>query len=296
MTLVLLLALFIFAGVVAIPGIPSPRVNLSSLGPWVYILPLLVATKALLEVLRPVFRAALRTHVRYEADIFAHFQIVSYVVWGTAFALVAYVLVENGGQDLAYLGTAFVVASAALIFVMQEPLLNLVGWLVLIAMGLYKLGDRIEMNQARGYVVDITPMNTTLREVGGLLYGDSFTGRYVTIPNSQILKGNVFNATKDTLFIWDQITVSVTYESDHRLAEKLLLESAEDIVAPMMRENRAHLRSKYEFADLIFRSKVRSVLPHHRGHDVLGRFQEQFLRETVVALVRHAHRDLVPNE
>jgi len=250
MTLVLLLALFIFAGVVAIPGIPSPRVNLSSLGPWVYILPLLVATKALLEVLRPVFRAALRTHVRYEADIFAHFQIVSYVVWGTAFALVAYVLVENGGQDLAYLGTAFVVASAALIFVMQEPLLNLVGWLVLIAMGLYKLGDRIEMNQARGYVVDITPMNTTLREVGGLLYGDSFTGRYVTIPNSQILKGNVFNATKDTLFIWDQITVSVTYESDHRLAEKLLLESAEDIVAPMMRENRAHLRSKYEFADL----------------------------------------------
>src|SRR5438128_4239771 len=133
---------------------------------------------------------------------------------------------------------------------MQEPLLNLVGWLVLIAMGLYKLGDRIEMNQARGYVVDITPMNTTLREVGGLLYGDSFTGRYVTIPNSQILKGNVFNATKDTLFIWDQITVSVTYESDHRLAEKLLLESAEDIVGPMMRENRAHLRAKYEFADL----------------------------------------------
>ncbi|TLZ74991.1 MAG: mechanosensitive ion channel [Methanobacteriota archaeon] len=213
MTLVLLLALFIFAGVVTIPGIPTPRVDLSSLGPWVYILPLLLATKALLEVLRPVFRAALRTHVRYEADIFAHFQIVSYVVWGTAFALVAYVLVENGGQDLAYLGTAFVVASAALIFVMQEPLLNLVGWLVLIAMGLYKLGDRIEMNQARGYVVDITPMNTTLREVGGLLYGDSFTGRYVTIP-------------------------------------KLLLESAEDIVAPMMRENRAHLRSKYEFADL----------------------------------------------
>src|SRR5256712_9244216 len=117
-------------------------------------------------------------------------------------------------------------------------------------MALHKLGDRIEMSQAGGYVVAITPMNTTLREVGGLLYGDSFTGRYVTIPDSQILKGNVFNATKDTLFIWDQITVSVTYESDHRLAEKLLLESAADIVVPVMRATRAHLRSKYEFADL----------------------------------------------
>src|SRR5712692_11194592 len=213
-TLVVLFVFFLFSGTIQIPGLPVARADLASLGPWVYVVPIIIATKALLEVLRPLFKAALRSHVRYEADIFAHFQIVSYVVWGTAFALVAYVVVENGGQNLAYLGTAFVVASAALIFVMQEPLLNLVGWLVLIAMGLYKLGDRIEMNQSRGYVVDITPMNTTLREVGGLLYGDTFTGRYVTIPNSQILKGNVFNATKDTPFIWDQITVSVTYESD----------------------------------------------------------------------------------
>lgn len=242
------LVLFVLAGVLVIPGIPRPAVDLASLGPWVYIVPLLVATKALLEVLRPVFRAALRSHVRYEADIFAHFQIVSYVVWGTTLALVLFVLLGGGAQQFGILGTAFV--SAALIYVMQEPLLNIVGWVILVTMGLYKLGDRIEMNQSRGYVVDITPMNTTIREFGGLLYGDSFTGRYVTIPNSQIMKGNVFNYTKDTPFIWDQITVGVTYESDHRLAEKLLLEAAEDVVGPMMRENRSHLRSKYEFADL----------------------------------------------
>ncbi len=248
LTLVLFLALFLVAGVLVIPGVRLPTVDLSSLGPWVYIIPLLVATKALLEVLRPVFRAALRSHVRYEADIFAHFQIVSYAVWGTALALVLFVLLGGGAQQFGILGTAFV--SAALIYVMQEPLLNIVGWVVLVTMGLYKLGDRIEMNQSRGYVVDITPMNTTIREFGGLLYGDSFTGRYVTIPNSQIMKGNVFNYTKDTPFIWDQLTVSVTYESDHRLAEKVLLEAAEDVVGPMMRENRAHLRSKYEFADL----------------------------------------------
>ncbi|HKW43377.1 MAG TPA: mechanosensitive ion channel domain-containing protein, partial [Thermoplasmata archaeon] len=236
-------------GAIEIPGIPSPHVNLSSLGPFVYIIPLLVATKALLEVLRPVFRAALRTHVRYEADIFAHFQIVSYVVWGTALALVVYVLIGgSAGGAFGFLGTAFV--SAALIYVMQEPLLNVVGWVVLISMGLYKLGDRIEMNNTRGYVVEITPMNTTLREFGGVLYGDSFTGRYVTIPNSQIMKGNVFNYTKDTPFVWDQLTVSLTYDSHHKLAEKLILEAAEEVVAPMMRENRAHLRSKYEFADL----------------------------------------------
>src|SRR3989449_10563802 len=107
------------------------------------------------------------------------------------------------------------------------------------------------MNQTKGYVVQTTPMNTTLREFGGLLYGDAFTGRYVTIPNIQILKGNVFNYTKDTPFVWDQLTVSETYESDHKLAVKLILEAAEDVVGPMMRENCNHLRSKYEFADLV---------------------------------------------
>ncbi len=247
-TAIVMFALFVMAGVVQIPGLPTARVDLAALGPWVYIIPLLVATKALLEVLRPVFRSALRTHVRYEADIFAHFQIVSYAVWGTAFALVLYVLVGGGGQEFGFLGTAFV--SAALIYVMQEPLLNLVGWVILVSMSLFKLGDRIEMNNTRGYVVEITPMNTTIREFGGVLYGDSFTGRYVTIPNSHILKGNVFNYTKDTPFIWDQLVLNVTYESDVKLAERLLFDAAEEVVGPMMRENRARLRSKYEFADL----------------------------------------------
>ncbi len=247
-TAIVMFALFVMAGVIQIPGLPTARVDLAALGPWVYIIPLLIATKALLEVLRPVFRTALRTHVRYEADIFAHFQIVSYAVWGTAFALVLYVLVGGGGQEFGFLGTAFV--SAALIYVMQEPLLNLVGWIILVSMSLFKLGDRIEMNNTRGYVVEITPMNTTIREFGGVLYGDSFTGRYVTVPNSHVLKGNVFNYTKDTPFIWDQLVLNVTYESDVKLAERLLFDAAEEVVGPMMRENRARLRSKYEFADL----------------------------------------------
>ncbi len=247
-TAIILGILFVLGGVVQIPGLPVTHVDLTAFGPWVYIIPLLVATKALLEVLRPVFRAALRSHVRYEADIFAHFQLVSYVVWATAIGLAFYVVIGGGTQQFGFLGTAFV--SAALIYVMQEPLLNVVGWIVLVSMGLYKLGDRIEMNQSRGYVVEITPFNTTLREFGGLLYGDSFTGRYVTIPNSQVLKGNVFNYTKDTPFVWDQLVVNVTYESDMKLAEKVIMEAAEEVVGPMMRENRAQLRSKYEFADL----------------------------------------------
>ena len=238
----------VLSGVLVIPGLDTPTLSLAAYREWVFIILILLSTKALLELLKPVFRAALKSHVRYEADIFAHFQLVSYVVWATAIGLALYILAGGGGQEFGFLGTAFV--SAALIYVMQEPLLNILGWIILVTMGLYKLGDRIEMNNSKGYVIEISPMNTTIREFGGMLYGDGFTGRYVTVPNSQVIKGNVFNYTKDTPFVWDQLAVSVTYESDHKVAEQLILEVAEEIVGPMMRENRARLRAKYEFSDL----------------------------------------------
>ena len=247
-TLLFVVVLLFLAGSLTIPGLPPSQIDLSAYRPWIFAGLILLSTKALLEVLRPVFRSALKSHFRYEADIFAHFKLVAYVVWGTALAFVGYILLGAGQQQFSLLSLG--VVSAAVIYVMQEPLLAFVGWLVLVTMRIYKLGDRIEVNNTRGYVVGISPINTTIREFGGSLYADIFTGRHVVIPNSQILKGNVFNYTKDTPFVWDQLVVSVTYESDHKLAERLIVEAAHEIVGPMMRENLNTLRSKYEFSDL----------------------------------------------
>jgi len=248
LTTVFVFFILFSAGRVTIPWLPPPPADFATYWPWFFVLLILLATKALLELMRPVFRAALRGHVRYDADIAAYFQVVSYAVWATAFGLSVYIMAGGASQQFGGIGIGL--ATAALIYVMQEPLLNVVGWIIVTTMRVYKLGDRIEMNTARGYVIEISPMNTTIREFASSLYGENFTGRYVTIPNSHVLKGNVFNYTKDTPFVWEQISVAVTYESDHKLAEKLILDAAEEIVGPMMRENRARLRAKYEFSDL----------------------------------------------
>lgn len=247
-TILFIVALLFFTGAIALPGLPPAQVDLRAYQPWVFAVLILLATKALLEVLRPVFRAALRSHVRYEADIFAHFKLVSYAVWATALFLIVSILAGTGAQQ--NLGLSIGLVSAALVYVLGEPLLCFVGWMVIVAMRLYKLGDRVEMNNTRGYVVGISPMNTTVREFGGALAGDVHTGRYVTIPNSQALRGNVFNATKDTPFVWDQVTITVPFQSDAKAAEALLLAAAEEIVAPMMRQSTGRIRSKYEFEDL----------------------------------------------
>ncbi len=243
-----IVVLLFFTGGLVIPGILPPQADLSAFRPWVFVVLIILSTKALLEALKPVFHAALKSHVRHEADIFAHFKVVSYVVWATAIFLVLYIFLGAGAQQNGLLSSAIVLA--AFTYVMQEPLLNCVGWMVLVTMRVYKLGDRIEIDSTRGYVVGISPMNTTVREFGGNVTGDVHTGRYVTIPNSKVLRGNVYNATKDTPFVWDQITITLGFKSDAKAAEALLLDAAEDVVAPIMRTNRDHLRSKYEFADL----------------------------------------------
>ncbi|HEY7587883.1 MAG TPA: mechanosensitive ion channel domain-containing protein [Thermoplasmata archaeon] len=247
-TIAFVVLLLLMTGALTIPGIPQPQANLAEYRTWVFAVLILLATKALLEVLRPIFRAALKSHVRYEADIFAHFKVVSYVVWATSIGLVLYILAGTGIQQNLALSIGLV--SAALVYVMGEPLLCLVGWMVLVTMRLYKLGDRIEVNNTRGYVVEISPINTTLREFGGLVPGDIHTGRYVTIPNSQVIRGNVFNATKDTPFVWDHITITVGFRADAKAAEAILLDAAEETIAAEMRTNRNRLRGKYEFADL----------------------------------------------
>lgn len=246
--LAILAVLAVVTGALAVPGLQVPSVDLNAAKPLLLVLVIVLGTKLLLEIFKPLFRAGLRNRFPSEADIFSMFQVFSYVAWIGAIAFAVYILLGGNIAEIGVLGGAVVLG--VLIYVLQEPLLNGVGWAILVTRRVYKLGDRIEVNGTKGYVVAISPMNTTVREFGGWLSGDSFTGRYVTLPNKSVLTSNVFNYTKDTPFIWSEVHVSVTYESDLHAAERYVLEAANEVVGDFMRNNREALRDKYEFRDL----------------------------------------------
>jgi len=246
--LAILALIAIATGTVGIPGVAVPPIDIAAVEPWLLVLVILLGTKLLLEILKPVFRQGLRARVPSEADIFSMFQVFSYTAWIAALVFAVYVLLGGNLGQIGVLGGAVVVA--VLLYVLQEPLLNVVGWAILVTRRVYKLGDRIEVNGTKGYVISISPMNTTLREFGGWLSGDAFTGRYATVPNKCVLTSNVFNYTKDTPYIWDEVHVSVTYESNLRVAEQHVLDAANEVVGDFMRDNRAAVREKYEFRDL----------------------------------------------
>ncbi len=211
------IVLIVLMGVYEFP-IPLPTLPITEYMTYITILLVILATKLILEIFKPIFRRFMASKISHEADIYALFQLISYLVWAAVLLAILFTVIGGEVVDAISVGLPL----AALIVVLQKPLLNLVGWGVLVARRLYKLGDRIEINNVRGYVTQITLMTTLVREFGAWMAGDTFTGRYVSIPNSYVLEGNVYNYTRDTEFIWDELTVSVTYESDHKVAEKYI--------------------------------------------------------------------------
>ena len=52
-----------------------------------------------------------------------------------------------------------------------------------------------------------------------------FTGRIVTVSNSQIFDEPVYNYSRDFPYIWEEMHFPITYQADRAAAEKIILRS-----------------------------------------------------------------------
>ena len=120
------------------------------------------------------------------------------------------------------LAIALGVAGVGIAFALQEVVTSIAGWAAINFANFYKTGDRIQLGGIKGDVIDIGILRTTLMELGEWVKSDLYTGRIVRIANSFVFKEPVFNYSGDFPFLWDEITVPVTYASDHRLAREIL--------------------------------------------------------------------------
>ena len=107
---------------------------------------------------------------------------------------------------------------------LQDVFKNFAGGITIFSTGLYRVGDRIEINGKTGDIMDIGVLYTTIMEIGEWVDGNQATGRLTIIPNSNVLANNVNNFTKDHNFIWDEISLPLTYDSDWKKASDIILE------------------------------------------------------------------------
>jgi len=146
-------------------------------------------------------------------------KVVQYIVVGLGLILIGRIWLE-GVQSLAtYLG----LVSAGLAIALQDPVVNMAGWLFIIGRRPFLVGDRIQIGNIIGDVIDITVFQFTLLEIGGgRIHAEQSTGRVIHVPNGKVFKEAVINTHQGLPLIWNEIPVLVTFESDWRKAKKLI--------------------------------------------------------------------------
>jgi len=123
---------------------------------------------------------------------------------------------------------AYGIIAAGIAVALQDVFKNLGGGITIFLTGIYRVGDRIEINSKYGDVIDIGIFYTTLLELREWVSGDQATGRLTTIPNGYVLSGTINNYTRDNIFIWDEIDIPITYDSDWKDAAAKILNVVKD--------------------------------------------------------------------
>ncbi len=125
----------------------------------------------------------------------------------------------NGMKSFA---TYFGLLSAGVSIALKDPILNLAAWVFIMTQRPFKIGDRIEVQGHIGDVIDIGIFQFLMIEVGNWVDADQSTGRIIHVPNELTLTTSVINYTKGFPYIWNEIGVLVTFESDWRKAKEIL--------------------------------------------------------------------------
>lgn len=145
-----------------------------------------------------------------------------------AFILVAMVMLYGLiGPAITSIG----LLAAGLTLALQRPILNIVGWFLIVAKRPFRIGDRVDIGNVGGYVHDIALMHTHI----SLVEKDEQTGRMAYVPNEMVLTQPIVNHTKGSALVWSEIKVRVPPKADLKKAGKKLLECAEEVVGKEMR-------------------------------------------------------------
>ncbi len=183
----------------------------------------------------------LRSILRRTQDVSTIYWITktsSYIATALSLIFTGRTLLGGFASLLTFIG----LIAAGLAIALRDPLTNMFAWFFIIWRRPFELGHRIQISGTVGDVVDIRIFQTSLLELGEWVSSDQPTGRIVHVPNGRIFSELQFNYSMGIPFIWDEIPVLLTFESDWRKAKQMLVEIVERSVPDGDRVSQADLR------------------------------------------------------
>jgi small-conductance mechanosensitive channel len=133
----------------------------------------------------------------------------------------------------------------------QKAILSFAGYFVIVFGKVFDIGDRIQIGDVRGDVLDIGLFKTTVMEMGvppsllpnpnNWITSRQYTGRVVTFTNSEVFESAAFNYSRMFDFLWEEMRIPLHYDEDLERAEAIALAAAREATAGVVDEARAQL-------------------------------------------------------
>jgi small-conductance mechanosensitive channel len=120
------------------------------------------------------------------------------------------------------MGTFLGLLSAGIAIALKDPLVNMVAWGFILIRQPFKVGDRIQIGKVSGDVIDIRLFQFSIIEIGNWVDAEQSTGRIIHIPNGVVFTEPQANYTAEFQYIWNEIPVLITFESDWKKAKQIL--------------------------------------------------------------------------
>ena len=151
------------------------------------------------------------------------------------------------------------ILGAGLAVALHDTIANIAGFLFIMLRRPFEVGDRIEIGGVAGDVIDIRLFQFSLLEIGNWVDADQSTGRILQVPNGQVLRSVTASFNKGFDYIWHEIPILITFESNWKKAKGILQDIVDDdrfVVAEEVERQVRRAASRY----LIYSGKVTPIV------------------------------------
>ncbi len=150
-------------------------------------------------------------------------RVIGYIHLALVLTLLGIIWIKGVKDVATFLG----IISAGIAIAMHDTIANLAGWIFIITRKPFRVGDRIEIGEIAGDVIDTRPFQFSVIEINNWVDAEQSTGRIIHVPNSMVLRKPLANYETGFEYIWHEIPVLITFESNWRKTKELLTGIAE---------------------------------------------------------------------
>jgi small-conductance mechanosensitive channel len=244
--------------------------------------------------------------LRYVKDIRRRYQFLllrRIVVWCAVGITIAFALATEIGALATFAG----LITAGIAVALQNVILAIAGYFFLVGKYGVRVGDRVQISGVTGNVVDIGLVRLHMMELAGTGNDRQPTGRVVVFSNSIVFQptASFFKQIPGTNFVWHEVTLILSPDSDYHQAEERLLVAVQKVYSTYsskIEEQHRHMEQSFALAVDVPQPKSRLRLTQ-TGLEVVIRYplelersaeiDDQIIRELLIALQKPPKLKLV---